>query len=668
MQPASPSLSVIVPTLNEAENIEGIIGKILAGGATLEMEIIVVDDGSRDETQAIVRRLSESLPVRLLAREKPKDGLAGAVLAGARAARAAVVLVIDADGSHPPEKIPEVALPVIRGERDMVIGSRYAPGGSTPGWSRKRRLMSRAASACAWPLTDVHDALSGFFAVRRDLLAAIPSDAAGFKIALEILVRGGDAIRVGETPIAFRDRELGKSKMGPGVILTYFRRLLALSGWRESRQSVGLAIAKTGLVWAADLAVFAAAWRLGAGLSKANLLGFVAGATLNAWLKMAQLPLETSRSARFLSRLLFVSLLSLFLRSGVLATCARAFGWPWPAAIVPAIVTGWLVMFLGYALFIWPVREQYGSGVRWRVAALGATAYLLALRLAYLYAMPLDQRMVDMAEGMRGTHIRYFGANAAMLRVGSRFALWDMILALRNLGTVVGGRTDAGLNLPALLCWGVGAWAVFQAGKRAFDKTTAFRALLLFSVLPVFFWTGAVFSPATVLVAEWALALWLMTFALGWERRWGALACAAATALFWWPWWRLPGLLDHRERAANGPAMTALLFGGWQAVLVTPVALIAVGRYLARWRTDERRAASAAAGICAVAAGVSVFAGWSGQRMGITASGAIWLPLLPLIAAEMQRPGSPPERWWGPAIYGCVILYGLWCYSLAFPG
>jgi len=393
MRPQSPSISVIVPTLNEAENIEGIIAKILAGGASLEMEIIVVDDNSRDATQEIVRRLSETQPVTLLARDKPTDGLAGAVLAGARAARAAVVMVIDADGSHPPEKIPELALPVIRGELDMVIGSRYAPGGSTPGWSRKRRLMSRAASACAWPLTDVHDALSGFFAVRRELLAEIPSDAAGFKIALEILVRGGDSLRVGEVPIAFRDRELGQSKMGTGVILTYFRRLLALSGWRESQDSIGLAIAKTGLVWVLDFAVFALAWSLRAGLSQANLLGFAAGAALNGWLKARQLPREAKRSPSFLSRLLFVSLLALFLRSGVLGTGARAFDWPWLLAIVPAIVAGWTVLFLGYALFIWPDREQYGSGVRWRVAGIGATAYLLALRAVYLYTLPIDARL-----------------------------------------------------------------------------------------------------------------------------------------------------------------------------------------------------------------------------------------------------------------------------------
>jgi dolichol-phosphate mannosyltransferase len=647
MRPASPSISVIVPTLNEAENIEGIIAKILAGGASLEMEIIVVDDGSRDETQAIVRRLSETRPVMLLAREKPKDGLAGAVLAGARAARAGVVLVIDADGSHPPEKIPELALPVIRGERDMVIGSRYAPGGSTPGWSRKRRLMSRAASACAWPLTDVHDALSGFFAVRRELLAAIPPDAAGFKIALEVLVRGGDSLRAGEVPIAFRDRELGQSKMGTGVILTYFRRLLALSGWRETDDSMTTAMAKTGMVWAVDFVVFVAAWRLRTGLNEANLLGFTAGAMLNAWLKAAQLPRETSRSRQFLTRLLFVSMLALLLRSGVLATFARAFEWPGPAAIVPAIVTGWTALFLGYALFIWPVRAQYGSGVRWRVAATGATAYLLALRAAYLCTMPVSRRLAAMPA-------------AAGVSAGNR-----MTLGLRHIGTTLLGPYGAGLNLPALLCWAVGAWAVFQGTQRVFDKTTAFRALLLFSVLPVFFWSGSVFGPATVLVTAWALALWLMTFVLRWEGRLGAICCAAATVLFWWPGGWLPWLAMESSIPA---AARASIFIPWQAVLVTPAALIAVARAFVRWRSGERRIAGGAAGICATLAGVVVFGGWIGGGMGITASGAMWLPLLPFIAAEMQRPGEPLMRWWDPVIYGCVLIYGFYFYWLAFPG
>jgi dolichol-phosphate mannosyltransferase len=508
--------------------------------------------------------------------------------------------------------------------------------------------MSRAASAFAWPLTDVHDALSGFFAVRRELLAEIPPDAAGFKIALEILVRGGDSLRVGEVPIAFRDRELGQSKMGTGVILTYFRRLLALSGWRESRDSVRLGMAKTALVWAVDFAVFAAAWAMGARLGAANLLGFASGAMLNAWLKAAQLPREPRRIAPLLSRLLFVSLLSLFLRSGVLGTFARYFGWAGLAAIVPAIVTGWTVLFLGYALFIWPVRDQYGSGVRWRVAAMGATAYLLALRVAYLYAMPVDTRLASMPDGASG------------MSAGDR-----LTVALRHLGTMLLGSDSAGFNVGALLCWVVGAWAVFQCTQRVLDKTTAFRALLLFSVLPVYFWTGAVFSPATVLISAWAILIWLMTFALRREQRiWGAV-CGIAVVIFWWP----AGPLPAWPVEIGMPAiMRQLLFIVLQPVLVTPVALIALWQHFARGRGGEVRLASVAAAVCAGVAAMSILQNYLRGTMGISASGAIWLPLLPLIAEEMQKTGSRPARWWGPVIYACIIIYGLYFYWLAFPG
>lgn len=654
MRPEHPSISIIIPTLNEAENIEPIIRRILAGAASLSLEIIVVDDGSRDETQKIVKRLESSLPVVLLARDHAKDGLAGAVLAGARAARAAAVLVIDADGSHPPEKIPELALPVIEQRLDMVIGSRYAPGGSTPGWSRQRRLMSRAASACAWPLTDVHDALSGFFAVRRDLLVAIPSDAAGFKIALEILVRGGDSLRVGEVPIVFRDRELGQSKMGSKVIFTYFRRLLALSGWRESDDRIRLAVLKTGLVWTVDFALFTLALRLDSGLNAANLLGFAAGAVLNGWLKRAQLPPESRTRTALVPRLLFLSLVALFLRGGVLGTFTAAFRWPGPAAIFPALVTSWAVLSLGYALFIWPMREQYGAGVRWRVAAIGAAAYLLALRIVYLHAMPVNPRLAALPWNGEG------------LSAGDR-----LTASLRALGVRLLGGTWAGFNVAAPLCWCVGAWAIFHATHRLCNKTAAFQALLLYSVLPVFFVTGAMFSQDSVLIAVWALVLWLITFPLRWGRP-GLIGCAAAAAVFWCPGGWLPAF--HVDTPAPTLARPLLFFLA-QLLLVTPASFPPVFRYFLT-APQGPPAPRKAIGWFAAAAGLSTLAGYTGSSMGLTASGALWLPLLPVIAAEMQRlGGSPlqPDRpqgaplFWGAAIYTCVVVYGAYLYWLAFP-
>jgi hypothetical protein len=238
--------------------------------------------------------------------------------------------------------------------------------------------------------------------------------------------------------------------------------------------------------------------------------------------------------------------------------------------------------------------------------------------------------------------------------------------ALRQAGAMLLGPQRAGFNLPALVCWCVAAWAVFKAAQRLFDKTTAFRALLLFSVLPVFFLTGAIFSPMTVLLSGWALLLCLMTFTLRWERKAAATVCALAVAIFWWPGGWMPWVrLD-----AGAPALVMpLFFLVLQLALVTPAPLIALGQYFAlRWRTDERRGPAGAAAICAAVAAICVFGACVAGGLGMTASGAIWLPLLPCIATEMQRPGNPQGRFWGPTIYGCVICYGVYFYWLALAG
>ena len=120
---------------------------------------------------------------------------------------------MDADLSHPPEEIPALLQPILANEADLVVGSRYIPGGATPGWPAWRRLLSRVASGVAYPLTGVHDAMGGFFAIRRECLLRFANEAAGFKIVFETIVRGRKTLRVREMPIVFRNRERGASKM-----------------------------------------------------------------------------------------------------------------------------------------------------------------------------------------------------------------------------------------------------------------------------------------------------------------------------------------------------------------------------------------------------------------------------------------------------------------------
>lgn len=222
------TISIIVPTLNEAENVEPLVRQIVAAVPECH-EIIIVDDGSNDGTRERVGSLASTTPVRLLEREQPTLGLSGAVIAGARAARGEIVVVMDADLSHPPDRIPSLLAPLIQGRAEMVVGSRYVVGGSTPGWPLYRKIMSRIAAGLAYPLTGVHDAMCGFFALRRSLLLELAPEATGFKIAFEAIVRGGRGLRVLEVPIAFRDRARGASKMNLRVALLFSFRWLHAS-------------------------------------------------------------------------------------------------------------------------------------------------------------------------------------------------------------------------------------------------------------------------------------------------------------------------------------------------------------------------------------------------------------------------------------------------------
>ena len=231
-----PTLSIIVPTMNEAENVAPLVGKILATEIPLR-EILFVDGGSTDSTCDAIQSLAAKYPIRLIEQEPDPPGLAAAIMAGARAAAGEILVVMDADLSHPPERIKDLIEPIFAGTADLVIGSRYVAGGSTPGWPLWRRAMSRTASVLAYPLTGVRDSMCGFFAIPRSRLLEIAPPTSGFKIVFETIVRGGGSLRVREIPIAFRDRTRGQSKMSFGValkflarwVITIFRRLFPRS-------------------------------------------------------------------------------------------------------------------------------------------------------------------------------------------------------------------------------------------------------------------------------------------------------------------------------------------------------------------------------------------------------------------------------------------------------
>jgi dolichol-phosphate mannosyltransferase len=133
---------------------------------------------------------------------------------------------MDADLSHPPDRIKDLVAPLFAGTADLVVGSRYVKGGSTQGWPVWRRVVSRAGAVLAYPLTGLHDSMCGFFAIGRSQLLELAPETSGFKIVFETMVRARGTLRVREIPIAFRERVHGQSKMSFGVALRFFFRWL----------------------------------------------------------------------------------------------------------------------------------------------------------------------------------------------------------------------------------------------------------------------------------------------------------------------------------------------------------------------------------------------------------------------------------------------------------
>jgi dolichol-phosphate mannosyltransferase len=225
--------ALVVPTLNESGNIESLLQRVVAALEPLPIayEVIVVDDDSTDGTQDIVQAIARTNShVRLLVR-KNQRGLAGAVIHGWLHADADLVGVIDADLQHPPELLPSLLTAMCEGS-DIAIASRYAGSNGVKDWNPLRAAISKASTLAALPLQRgdlrIEDPMSGFFIVRREAIDGISFETKGFKLLLEILVRG--RIRAArEIPFQFGIRRAGKSKAGAGVAFRYLHLLGKLS-------------------------------------------------------------------------------------------------------------------------------------------------------------------------------------------------------------------------------------------------------------------------------------------------------------------------------------------------------------------------------------------------------------------------------------------------------
>ena len=223
-------LTVVIPTLNEAGNVEPLLERLGLSLAGIEWEAIFVDDGSTDGTPELLTQIAQADRRVRLIRRIGRRGLSSAVVEGALASTSPVVAVIDADLQHDEKVLPDLFRAVRDAGNELAIGTRYSGNGSTGEWDEGRLKISRFATALASPImkTRLSDPMSGFFAVRREILleAAPRLSAVGYKILLDIVASVRRPLKTAEFGYTFGVRQHGASKLDEMVALEYVELLL----------------------------------------------------------------------------------------------------------------------------------------------------------------------------------------------------------------------------------------------------------------------------------------------------------------------------------------------------------------------------------------------------------------------------------------------------------
>jgi dolichol-phosphate mannosyltransferase len=227
-------ISIIIPTYNERENIADIVRRSITvlDGAAIGHEILVIDDASADNTADIAK---EALGAhgRVIRRVTENRGLSESVLEGIAEVKGEAIIVMDADGSHPPELIPAFIRELNQGS-DLVVASRYIPGGGVQDFPLSRQLISRFACLIGRIVTGIKDNTSGFFCVKKSALNDVNLTPHGFKIGLEIFVKANINKSI-EIPFIFINRKKGESKLKPKQIIQFIFQLFSLLNYRMAK-------------------------------------------------------------------------------------------------------------------------------------------------------------------------------------------------------------------------------------------------------------------------------------------------------------------------------------------------------------------------------------------------------------------------------------------------
>ena len=499
------SVTIIIPTLNEEGNIDPLLDQISRLSIkNCSLDILFVDDQSTDNTINKIKDWQQhSKNISVLQRQDTPD-LTKSVIEGAALCKTDYVVVMDADLSHPIDKIPDLLEPLLAKTHDIVVGSRYIKNGGAANWPVHRRFLSWFGGLPARILTDVNDTTSGFFACKRSCFEKIDSNARGYKVLLELLVAGLDKFRAAEVPILFTDRVQGQSKLSSKQLIQYFQRLLELSGASVSSTTAKRFLSVGILGVAIDALVFHLLLNIGWSISSAHITSFFVAASSNYFFNSIWSFEYNHQSLRSwitkASKYVFFGLIALTIRGGVLAALVDLFEVKPTIAIYAAIIAAAIVNYFGASFIVFPSKENSRDSslsLYWRICAVAAIAFMLTLRFLYMGTAEL---IPD--EAYYWNYKEYLDLSYLDHPPLIAWTIW--------LGTIIFGDNEFGVRIVSFLC-GLGVIVfIFRLTNLLFDRTSAYIATLLVSTLPFTVAPGFLATTDTLLMLFWSACLFFL--------------------------------------------------------------------------------------------------------------------------------------------------------------
>ena len=508
--------TVIIPTLNEEENIDALLRRLTQLSINnCSLEFLFVDDQSTDGTIGKIRQWQvKATNISVIQRNAPPD-LTQSIIEGVKSCNSDFIVVIDADLSHPVEKIPELLKPLLDDSCDITVGSRYVKDGGIADWPLHRRLLSWIGGLPARLLTDVKDTTSGFFACKRSCFDNVYSAAKGYKILLELLAAGLDQLRAIEIPIVFTDRVEGQSKLSKKQLIEYFQRLIELSGGRASSTTAKRFLSVGALGVIIDALTFYFLLNQDWSISSAHMSSFLVAAIANyifnsIWsfeYHHQSIRSWFSKAVKFI----YFGIIALIVRGGVLAVAINIFSIAPELAIYPAILVAAGINYFAASYLVFPSNKDRNGpeiSIAWRVVAVATIGFMLILRFLYIGTTEL---IPDETYYWNYTQFLDFGYldHPPLLA----WLLW--------LTTGIFGDNEFGVRIVAFLCGAGVLFFVYRLTKLFFDRTSAYIAAFLLSITPftvaagfltttdaplLFFWSACQYFVAKIIMEKSTLA------------------------------------------------------------------------------------------------------------------------------------------------------------------